>query len=174
MINVAAGTQATDAVNLGQLTIVDDRVDILEATSRFVKVNSPDTALAALAGGADAIALGSNANASGNNSIALGAGSVASADDVVSVGNATSQRKIVNLAAGALVDGSTDAVNADQLFDQIALVRSDIPHLRRRILPTFRSPWRISPVSFRTSTRRLKVLGKGRGRPMAGLRRPWR
>lgn len=73
------------------------------------------------------------------------------------------------VATPAWADGKPEC-NASTIIGAV----NAIPHLRRRILPTSRSPWRISPASFRTSTRRLKILGKGRGRPMAGLRRPWR
>lgn len=67
---------------------------------------------------ANSVALGANAkvNANANNAIALGAGSVASAKDTVSVGSASLQRKVVNVADGALSSTSTDAVTGKQLF----------------------------------------------------------
>ncbi|RDS98019.1 hypothetical protein DWU95_45345, partial [Burkholderia contaminans] len=52
------------------------------------------------AAGNGSVALGSSTTASGRSSIALGTGSVADAANTVSVGNSTTQRKIVNMAAG--------------------------------------------------------------------------
>ncbi|WP_301952078.1 ESPR-type extended signal peptide-containing protein, partial [Burkholderia sp. S171] len=66
----------------------------------------------ASAGGANSLALGTNSVATGSGSVALGLGSVATDVNTVSVGNTTTQRKIVNLAAGA---AATDAVNVGQL-----------------------------------------------------------
>ena len=48
--------------------------------------------------------------------MALGAGSVANVANTVSVGSAGNERKIVNVAAGTLAAGSTDAVNGGQLL----------------------------------------------------------
>ena len=56
------------------------------------------------------------ASATGDRSIALGSGSVADQADTVSVGRPGAERRIVNVAAGAVVSGSTDAVNGGQLF----------------------------------------------------------
>ena len=128
LTNVAAGTQATDAVNKGQLDAVAATAD---AVGQRFKANGSGTASAT---GADAVAIGGNANASGsrsnalgsgataignaalalgansgasgNNSVALGAGSRALEANVVSVGggNGTAgpaTRRIVNVADGA-------------------------------------------------------------------------
>ncbi|WP_312707630.1 ESPR-type extended signal peptide-containing protein [Stenotrophomonas sp.] len=62
-----------------------------------------------------AVALGANANASHSNSVALGAGSVTTANHQISVGDATTQRKIVNVADATLGTTSTDAVTGKQL-----------------------------------------------------------
>ena len=62
-----------------------------------------------------AMALGAEANASHANSVALGANSATSAANQISVGNSTLQRKIVNLADGAVTTSSTEAVNGRQL-----------------------------------------------------------
>ncbi|QNR97973.1 YadA-like family protein [Stenotrophomonas sp. 169] len=67
------------------------------------------------------LALGTGATVSiqlATNSVALGASSLADQANTVSVGNAGTglQRRIVNMAAGALSSGSTDAVNGSQLF----------------------------------------------------------
>lgn len=143
LINVAAATEGTDAVNLDQLRAEIANVD---ANPFFVTQSTDDGTNLPSAAGTDAVAIGARAVADVDNSIALGADFVAAEKDTVSIGSDRLKRKLVNLDAGT---ADTDAV---------------IPLLRRRI----------SPVSFRTSTRRLKVWGKGRGRPMAGLRRPWR
>ncbi|KWH20498.1 hypothetical protein WL98_19875 [Burkholderia multivorans] len=65
----------------------------------------------------NAIALGANTVAVGNNSVALGNGSQAVEANTVSVGSAGNERKIVNVAQGAVNAASTDAVNGAQLFD---------------------------------------------------------
>lgn len=135
--NVAAGTQTTDAVNLGQLE---------SAMSKFTQTvinqgagqpapawitGNPAAYTAPVASGAgstaagsgssasgkNSTALGDGAMASGANSVALGANSVASADNTVSVGAVGSERTISNLAAG--VHG-TDAVNVTQLNAGVA------------------------------------------------------
>jgi trimeric autotransporter adhesin len=96
-------------------------------------VNWTTTGIQAFAGGYDvkatgnyAVALGSITNATQTNSVALGykasstaadavalgANSVANQQNTVSVGNTTTQRRIVNMAAGTQ---ATDAVNLGQL-----------------------------------------------------------
>ena len=63
----------------------------------------------------DGIAIGHEASTSANGTVALGRGSVASVANTVSVGNATSKRRIVNVANGDVNTTSTDAVNGRQL-----------------------------------------------------------
>ena len=63
-----------------------------------------------------AIAIGTGASATANNAVAIGTGSIADTANTVSVGNSTTQRKIVNVAAGTLSATSTDAVNGSQLY----------------------------------------------------------
>ena len=66
--------------------------------------------------GTDSVAIGPLASASGKNSVALGAGSTdGGLANVVSVGAAGAERKIINLAAGSTAAGSTDAINGGQL-----------------------------------------------------------
>jgi autotransporter adhesin len=63
--------------------------------------------------GFNSIALGASAQSTGDNSASLGAGSSdGGQSNVVAVGNSSSQRRIINLAAG--VD-PTDGVNVSQL-----------------------------------------------------------
>ncbi|NAH65362.1 adhesin, partial [Escherichia coli] len=56
------------------------------------------------------------ATAATDNSVAIGAGSTTDASNTVSVGNSTTKRKIVNMAAGAISNTSTDAINGSQLY----------------------------------------------------------
>ena len=72
----------------------------------------------ASAAGENSVALGSGAKATygGSNSVALGMGSVADQGNVISVGNADNQRRIINVARGTK---PTDAVNKEQL-DEVA------------------------------------------------------
>ena len=64
----------------------------------------------------DGLALGYQASALAGGSVALGRGSVANAGNVVSVGNDTLKRRIVNVADGSVAAASGDAVNGKQLF----------------------------------------------------------
>ena len=64
----------------------------------------------------NATAIGNGANVSATNAVALGFGSVADAANTVSVGSSTVKRKIVNMDAGTVAAGSTDAVNGGQLY----------------------------------------------------------
>jgi hypothetical protein len=77
---------------------------------------------------ANAVALGSKSTVSAANSVALGAGSVADQANTVSVGSATNQRKITNVADGALTTGSTDAVNGGQLAATNATVADAVKY----------------------------------------------
>lgn len=63
----------------------------------------------------DGVAIGYEASTSANGTVALGRGSVASVANTVSVGNATTKRRIVNVANGDVNTTSTDAVNGRQL-----------------------------------------------------------
>lgn len=62
------------------------------------------------------VALGVNAFASGTNSVAIGHSSEATVNNEFSVGNSSLQRKITNVANGAVNSTSTDAVTGKQLF----------------------------------------------------------
>jgi len=125
--NVANGTLAGDAVNVGQLNDAVGKVtNVAITTGAFFSADgnaSTETASAtgthavavgatALASGANSVATGAGASASADNSVALGAGSVANRASSVSVGSAGSERQITNVAAGK---AGTDAVNLDQL-----------------------------------------------------------
>ncbi len=68
------------------------------------------------ANGNDSVAIGVGAAAATDNSVAIGAGSTTDASNTVSVGNSATKRKIVNMAAGAISNTSTDAINGSQLY----------------------------------------------------------
>ncbi|HBB8362775.1 TPA: YadA-like family protein [Escherichia coli] len=134
--NVAAGSADTDAVNVGQLKVTDERVaqntqsitnlnnqvtnldtrvtniengigDIVTTGStKYFKTNTDG--VDANAQGKDSVAIGSGSIAAADNSVALGTGSVADEENTISVGSSTNQRRITNVAAGK---NATDAVN---------------------------------------------------------------
>ncbi|ENU0960397.1 YadA-like family protein [Escherichia coli] len=138
--NVAAGSADTDAVNVGQLKVTDERVaqntqsitnlnnqvtnldtrvtniengigDIVTTGStKYFKTNTDG--VDANAQGKDSVAIGSGSIAAADNSVALGTGSVAEEENTISVGSSTNQRRITNVAAGV---NATDAVNVSQL-----------------------------------------------------------
>ncbi|MDV3468350.1 ESPR-type extended signal peptide-containing protein [Stenotrophomonas sp. C3(2023)] len=83
-----------------------------KATSSATTSVGADTS----ASGLRATVIGYGGNASATDSVAIGANSVADVDNTVSVGNSTLQRKIVNMADGALSATSKEAVNGSQLF----------------------------------------------------------
>jgi len=72
------------------------------------------------------VALGSGTRVSANGAVALGYNSVADTANTVSIGNSTTQRKIVNMAAGDVSAASTDAVNGSQLHGVADSVASAI------------------------------------------------
>ncbi|MEG1122418.1 MAG: YadA-like family protein [Citrobacter sp.] len=138
--NVAAGSQDTDAVNVGQLKVTDARVEsnttsinnlnnqvsnldtrvtniengigdiVTTGSTKYFKTNT--TGADANAQGADSIAIGSGSIAAADNSVALGTGSIADETNTISVGSSTNHRRITNVAAGK---NDTDAVNVAQL-----------------------------------------------------------
>ncbi|MEJ9964497.1 YadA-like family protein [Escherichia albertii] len=138
--NVAAGSQDTDAVNVGQLKVTDAQVaqNTQNITNLNTQVGNLDTRVTTLengmgdiittgstkyfktntdgvdanAQGKDSVAIGSGSIAAADNSVALGTGSEANEENTVSVGSSTNQRRITNVAAGK---NDTDAVNVAQL-----------------------------------------------------------
>ena len=80
VVNVAAGTQATDAVNLGQMnTALSTKVD-----NTYFKVNA--SANSATASGANAVAIGQTVLSEGSSSTAIGSGTTASGTHSVALG----------------------------------------------------------------------------------------
>ena len=139
--NVAAGTEDTDAVNVGQLNerfssyedggvvagTVKDGVNNSIAVGEGSYVGSNQrTALGEYAMISDtaeqSVALGTHALVYSANSVALGYNSVADRANTVSVGSAGNERQITNVAAGT---ERTDAVNVGQLQDALSNVGID-------------------------------------------------
>ncbi|EFO2121669.1 hypothetical protein DP030_02285 [Escherichia coli O106] len=138
--NVAAGSADTDAVNVGQLKVTDERVTqntqsitnlnnqvtnldtrvtniengigdiVTTGSTKYFKTNTDG--VDASAQGKDSVAIGSGSIAAADNSVALGTGSVATEENTISVGSSTNQRRITNVAAGK---NATDTVNVAQL-----------------------------------------------------------
>jgi hypothetical protein len=82
--NVAAGTQATDAVNKAQLDAV---ASTATTTSRFFQASgNGDDVAGALVEGDNALAAGDAANAIGNGATALGSGANALAGNAQAIG----------------------------------------------------------------------------------------
>ncbi len=130
--NVTAGVDATDAVNVGQLSdatkSIRDSLSDGSLSMRYIKVKA--TGQAANAMGTNTVAIGAGANATGNGSLALGTGSranglnsvaigfnsVATEANQVSVGDVGRERRISNVADGT---EDTDAVNVNQLTEAV-------------------------------------------------------
>ncbi|WP_087735555.1 YadA family autotransporter adhesin [Paraburkholderia piptadeniae] len=113
--SASTGFDADRAVSIGYMSAADG-ADSLAFGSMSMARGQRSTAIGvnALAGdaAADGLALGSNSSVVASGAVALGANSKADRANVVSVGNATLQRQIVNVAAGT---ADTDAVNVSQL-----------------------------------------------------------
>ena len=110
-------TGAENAIALGKLSNAS-KINSIALGSNSTASGEGSVALGenSFAGGINSLALGSQSNANGDNAVALGVGSVAAQDNTVSVGNSTTQRKITNMAAGQIRNGSTEAINGSQLY----------------------------------------------------------
>ena len=143
--NVAAGTAATDAVNVSQLTgaITQSGTPVQSGDTGPFGTNASGAGALAVGNAASAItgatALGSGAQATVQRSVALGSGSTTrpgvnvsgvsiagagygfagtdpAANGVLSAGAVGQERQVQNVAAGQLTASSTDGVNGSQLF----------------------------------------------------------
>ena len=124
IVNVAAGTAPTDAVNVAQLASLAQPFLVINTGSGFTPtaatgVNAVAVGGAANASGLGSVVLGFNTTASGADSVALGSASIAVDPNTVSVGNSGTKRRIVNIGAATQ---DNDAVNFKQLKDAIATV----------------------------------------------------
>ncbi|HHU8012421.1 TPA: YadA-like family protein [Escherichia coli] len=106
-----------NAIALGQGSIAS-KVNSIALGSNSLSSGENAIALGegSAAGGSNSLAFGSQSRANGNDSVAIGAGSTTDASNTVSVGNSTTKRKIANMAAGAISNTSTDAINGSQLY----------------------------------------------------------
>ncbi|MEM5389261.1 YadA-like family protein [Paraburkholderia phymatum] len=113
--SASTGFDADRAVSIGYMSAADG-ADSLALGSMSMALGQRSTAIGVNAQvgdtAADGMALGSNSSVVASGAVALGANSKADRANVVSVGNATLQRQIVNVAAGT---ADTDAVNVSQL-----------------------------------------------------------
>ncbi|WP_233830957.1 YadA family autotransporter adhesin [Paraburkholderia sp. ZP32-5] len=154
--NVANAVEATDAVNLGQLTAaLDGAISdvVVNSTSPAFSadsdrrtegaVSSGTHAVAAGANaratGANATAVGTNAVAGGNNATALGATANASADNSVALGQGSLADRVNTVSIGSAgnerqithvtagVQG-TDAVNVNQLRQSVGTAVDQANH----------------------------------------------
>ncbi|HEP6425748.1 TPA: YadA-like family protein [Burkholderia cenocepacia] len=119
IVNVAAGTQDNDAVNVGQMnTALSKKVD-----DTFIQVKSGSYATnAPAAAGNGATAIGANASAMGMSAIALGGNTVASQTDAIAIGTLSSATGNSSIAigisakvagAGSIALGRVSAATAD-------------------------------------------------------------
>ena len=111
---LALGTSATATAN-GDVAIGT----LAQASGAGAYGSATALGFSTIANGKLASAIGYRATATGENSIALGANSVADVNNTVSVGSATNQRRVVNVAAGTQAN---DAVNVTQLQNVTTLL----------------------------------------------------
>uniref|UniRef100_E1TGR3 YadA domain-containing protein n=1 Tax=Burkholderia sp. (strain CCGE1003) TaxID=640512 RepID=E1TGR3_BURSG len=112
LTNVADGKNATDAVNYGQFSALENTVKNFAdgGGSTYITVNNPGTSgTAAVASGTDAIAIGNGAVASGSESIAIGKDTKTTGDKSVAMGAGASAPNANSVALGA--NSTTDRDN---------------------------------------------------------------
>lgn len=100
-IGYMASADGADALGLGSMSLANGQRSVAIGVNAF-----------AGSGAVDGLALGSGSSVVANGAVALGANAKADRANTVSVGNATLQRQIINVAAGT---ADTDAVNVSQL-----------------------------------------------------------
>jgi autotransporter adhesin len=115
LTNVAAGTGATDAVNYGQFSALENVVANLQpggsGSSTYVNINTPASGgITAVASGTDSIAIGNGASASGQSAIAIGKNTVTTGDNSVAMGAGASAPNTNAVALGA--NSTTDRDNS--------------------------------------------------------------
>ncbi|WP_245254320.1 YadA family autotransporter adhesin [Paraburkholderia sp. LEh10] len=122
----ATGTHAT-AVGAGAVAN-GDQTAAFGAGAQANGVTATAVGAQAIANGANASAFGAGSQAVADGAVALGAGSVADRANAVSVGQAGSERQIVNVAPGTR---GTDAVNLNQLNAAVDQTNQSIHDLDR-------------------------------------------
>ncbi|ALL65742.1 cell surface protein [Paraburkholderia caribensis MBA4] len=105
-IGYMAAADGSDSLGLGSFSVAGGQRSLAFGFNAFTGSTA-----------ADSLALGSNSVVLVDNAVALGANAKADRANTVSVGNATLQRQIVNVAAGT---ANTDAVNVGQLRDAVS------------------------------------------------------
>ncbi|MEM5368288.1 YadA-like family protein [Paraburkholderia azotifigens] len=100
-IGYMASADGADALSFGSLSMANGQRSVAIGVNAFAGT-----------AGTDGLALGSGSSAVASGAVALGANAKADRANTISVGNATLQRQIVNVAAGT---ADTDAVNVGQL-----------------------------------------------------------
>ena len=105
-IGYMAFADGADALSFGSLSIASGQRSMAIGVNAFTGTT-----------GVDALALGSGSSAVASGAVALGANAKADRANTVSVGNATLQRQIINVAAGT---ADTDAVNVGQLKSAVS------------------------------------------------------
>ncbi|TDN62918.1 ESPR-type extended signal peptide-containing protein [Paraburkholderia sp. BL10I2N1] len=106
LTNVAAGTEANDAVNFSQFSSLQSAVDNIAAGTgnTYISIGSssdPSGGTPASASGTDSIAIGNGASAPGAAAIAIGAGTSTSGDHSVALGAGSSAPASNSVALGA-------------------------------------------------------------------------
>lgn len=105
-IGYMAAADGSDSLGLGSFSVATGQRSLAFGFNAFTGSNATDS-----------LALGANSVVLVDNAVALGANAKADRANTVSVGNATLQRQIVNVAAGT---ATTDAVNVGQLRDAVS------------------------------------------------------
>src|SRR5262249_342453 len=128
---VAVGVQAHatvyGSVALGRVTKASSQFSIAVGSNASVDTGSNNS-----------IAMGASASVAKNaaNAVALASTSIDDTANTISVGSSTLQRKIVNVADGALSSTSTDAVTGKQLYatnQDVATNKTNITSLSDQI-----------------------------------------
>ena len=117
LTNVAAGSNATDAVNYSQFSGLESQVNNLATgggtSNTYVNIGAPGdgtTGTAASAAGTDAIAIGNGAVASGDSAIAIGARTTTTGNHSVALGDGASAPNTNSVALGS--NSTTDRDNS--------------------------------------------------------------
>ncbi|SIO71415.1 Head domain of trimeric autotransporter adhesin [Burkholderia sp. GAS332] len=115
LTNVAAGSNANDAVNYSQFSSLQSQVNNLAGggtgDTTYININTPASGgTAAVSSGTDAIAIGNGAIASGTAAIAIGKDAVTAGDNSVALGQGASAPNTNSVALGS--NSTTDRDNS--------------------------------------------------------------
>ncbi|WP_034176019.1 ESPR-type extended signal peptide-containing protein, partial [Burkholderia cenocepacia] len=151
IVNVAAGTQDTDAVNLGQMnTALSTKVD-----NTYIKIDTRNGTAAAQAG-SGSVAIGTNTSAAGSYATALGNSALASGDNSTVLGFQASSAGSAAVAIGSGANASG--------FHGIALgVNAQATHNESVALGASSVTDRNNSVSVGSSTLRRQITNVAAG-----------